>query len=132
MSTARDVYGTVYNSGTAVLMARVVNSSGQNLIQAHVSSISYSVFELPVHGQGSQTPVTGHENVGLSVGDVIFDTLQNNESWNVDSTGYNFRHEIDVSTAEAFTTPGATYWVRYEVTPVQGQKVVFRFKLRCL
>ncbi|MEM9353744.1 MAG: hypothetical protein AAGA92_12085 [Planctomycetota bacterium] len=132
MSTARDAYGTVYNKGTAVLMARVVNASGQNLIRAHVSSISYSVFELSTHGQDPQSPVTGHENVSLNANDCVFDTLQNDGSWSVDSTGYNFRHEIDVSAAEAFTSPGATYLVRYEVTPVQGQRVVFRFMLRCL
>ena len=50
----------------------------------------------------------------------------------VDSEGYNFRHELDVSQNEAFPKAGTVYQVRYELTPVLGQKIVFRFQLKSI
>ena len=130
MTVARDIQGTVFRHATATLMARVENSSGQAIDEASIASAEYSVFELTKGDPGSIIPVTGHENVSLSVNNVIFDTLQNDEAWTVDETGYNFRHELDVSQNEAFVEAGAVYQVRYELTPAFGQKIVFRFQLR--
>ena len=74
----------------------------------------------------------GHDAASLAVGTTVFDALQNDSLWTVDSTGYNFRHEVDVSTNEAFPQAGVSYQVRYELTPMTGQKVVFRFHLRAI
>ena len=78
------------------------------------------------------TPVTGQESISISFGNVIYNTLQNDESWTVDQDGYNFRYELDVSLNEAFSKVGAIYQVRFELTPVLGQKIVFRFQLKCI
>jgi hypothetical protein len=132
MALARDFCGTVFRHGTAVMLARVVDGQGDNVNQASVASARYSIFALEPNELESLTPVEGHENVSLDVEDVIFDVLQTNGGWTVDEVGYNFRHELDVSTDEAFTGAGRVYQVRYELQPVTGQKLVFRFQLKCI
>ena len=132
MPVASDVRGKVFRHGSAVLMARVVNAFGQDLNQASVSTIEYTIYELTTDDPSGLSAVTGHSGVSLTVGDVIYDTLQDDESWTVDAEGYNFRHEIDVSTNEAFPDAGKVYQVRYELAPVTGQKIVFRYQLRCI
>lgn len=132
MALARDFCGTVFRNGTAVLLARVVDSHGDNVNQASIISVSYTIFALEPNEPESLTPVEGHENVSLDVEDVVFDVLQTDSGWTVDETGYNFRHELDVSTDEAFTQAGRVYQARYELQPVTGQKLVFRFQLKCI
>ena len=132
MPVANDVRGKVFRHGSALLMARVVNASGQTLNQASVSALEYTVYELTTDNPSGLVAVTGHTGVVLTVSDVIYDSLQNNDAWTVDTEGYNFRHELDVSTNEAFSEAGKVYQVRYELTPITGQKIVFRFQLRCI
>ncbi len=132
MPVANDVKGKVFRHGSAVFMARVVNASGQTINQASVSAIEYTVYELTTDDPSGLSAVTGHTGVALTVGDVIYDTLRDDDAWTVDTEGYNFRHELDVSTDEAFSEAGKVYQVRYKLTPVTGQKIVFRFQLRCI
>ncbi len=130
MAGAKDIQGTVFQQATATFMARVENSAGVNLNQAAVASIKYTVSEV---GRGdTASTIAGHENVTIDKASVIFDVLQTDATWTVDSIGYNFRHEIDVSQYEAFPKAGDIYQVRYEVTPATGQKIVFRFQVRCI
>ena len=132
MSLAKDVQGTVFNNGSAVLMARVVNSTAQPITRAEVGTVTYSVLEVPGNGIGQPTAVPGHDAVSLDVVGTVFDTPQDDDAWTIDSTGYNFRHEIDVTSAPAFPNPGVCYLVRYEIQPIDGQKIVCRFRLRSL
>ncbi|MCA9229200.1 MAG: hypothetical protein KDA57_01000 [Planctomycetales bacterium] len=132
MTVARDIHATVFRNATATFMARVENAVGQAITQASVASVHYTVFELDAVDPTSLMAVIGHDDVVLAASDVIFDTLQSDESWTVDATGYNFRHELDVSSNEAFAKAGGLYQVRYELIAVVGQKIVFRFKLRCI
>jgi hypothetical protein len=113
-------------------MARVEDLSGQPIVKSSVASIQYTVYELDRHDPDSSSAVAGHDGVILAENDVVFDTLQTDEAWTVDAEGYNFRHELDVTANEAFSKAGEIYQVRYELTPVVGQKIVFRFKLRCI
>jgi hypothetical protein len=132
MPQAKDIYGTAFKNGTAVLMARVVDSAGDNIDQAGVSAIQYSIFELDPCRPDNLTVVTGHDGVSLSVSNVIYDALQTDGLWTVDEEGYNFRHEINVTSAEAFPKAGAQYQVRYELTPTDGQRTIVRFQLRVI
>jgi len=132
MTVARDIHAAVFRNATATFMARVENATGQEINQASVSSLKYSVYELDINDPAVLTVVTGHDQVSLTIADVVFDTLQSDDSWTVDTVGYNFRHELDVSLNEAFANAGGVYQVRYELTPVTGQKIVFRFQLRCI
>jgi len=132
MPQAKDIYGTAFKNGTAVLMARIVNSDGDDIQQSDVSAVKYSVYELDPCQPDVLTVVAGHDAVSLTVSSVIYDTLQTGGLWTVDEEGYNFRHEINVSSAEAFPKAGAQYQVRYELTPTDGQKTIVRFQLRVI
>jgi hypothetical protein len=122
----------VFRNGTAALMARVVTAAGEPINQASVDLAEYSIFERNLDDPNDLTAVAGHENVALDVETVVFDEPVDDEAWTVDEEGYNFRHEIDATLDEPFPKAGAVYQVRYELTPVTGQKVVFRFQVRCI
>lgn len=132
MASAKDIQGTVFQHATATFLARVEDGSGAQITQVDVSGIEYTVSEVPVDETDTPPAIFGHENVSLSKADVIYDTLQTDSTWTVDATGYNFRHELDVSQFEAFAKVGQVYQVRFEVTPTSGQKIVFRFQVRCI
>jgi len=132
MTVAKDIQGTVFQNATATFMARVESSAGVNLDQAAVASIKYTISEISQADPRAQRAVIGHENTLLDKTAVIYDVLQNDATWTVDAIGYNFRHEIDVSQHEAFPQRGEVYQVRYEIVPAVGQKIVFRFCVRCI
>ncbi len=132
MGIAKDIQGTVFRHGTAVLMARVVDGQAEPINQASLASASYTIFALEMDQPESLIAVEGHEEVALDVEAIIFDSLQTGGGWTADEVGYNFRHELDVSEAEAFAEAGRRYQVRYELLPVTGQKIVFRFLLKCI
>ncbi len=132
MPQANDIYGTAFKNGSAILMARVVDSAGVNLQQSGVSAIKYSIYELDPTRPDVQTVVAGHDAVVLTVSAVIYNTLQTGGLWTVDAVGYNFRHEINVSTSAAFPKAGVAYQIRYELTPTSGQKSIVRFQLRVI
>jgi hypothetical protein len=132
MPTAKDIHGTAFKNGSAVLMARIVDASGAHVQQAGIAAIEYSIFELDPCRPDDLTVVAGHDGASLVIADVIFNALQTGGLWTVDEVGYNFHHEIDVSSSEAFPKAGAQYQVRYELTPTTGQKSIVRFQLRVI
>ena len=132
MAVAKDIQGTVFRNATATFMARVENSAGETIDQMSVASIRYTIYELGTTDPQTLTPISGHNNVSLVVADAIYNTLQVDEAWSIDAVGYNFRHELNVATNEAFATAGAVYQVRFEITPTFGQKIVIRYQLRCI
>jgi len=132
MATAQDTYGTVFKNGAAILLARIVGSDGSPITTSDVATLRYSVLELDECHPDQQVAIDGHNDASLTLGSVLHDTLQTDSLWTADSTGYNFRHEIDVASNEAFPKAGVSYQVRYQVTPVNGQKIIFRFHLRAI
>ncbi len=68
----------------------------------------------------------------LTVADVIFNALQTDPLWTVDTTGYNFRHVLDVSAHPAFTVAGRRYLVEYQLTPAAGQMIFVRFRINVI
>jgi len=132
MAQAKDIFGTAFKNGSAILMARIVDAAGANVQQAGIAAIEYSIYELDPCRPDNLAVVAGHDVVSLVVADVIFNALQTGGLWTVDEVGYNFRHEIDVSTTEAFPKAGVQYQVRYELTPTAGQKTIVRFQLRVI
>jgi hypothetical protein len=132
MPQAKDIFGTAFKNGTALLMARIVDSAGAIVQQVGIAAIEYSIYELDPCLPDQLTPVAGHNDVALDVAEVIFNALQTGGLWTVDDVGYNFRHEIDVTETEAFPKAGAQYQVRYQLTPTTGQKTIVRFQLRVI
>jgi hypothetical protein len=113
-------------------MARIVDAAGANVQQAGIAAIEYSIYELDPCRPDVLVAVAGHDGASLTVASVIFNALQTGGLWTVDDVGYNFRHEINVSTNEAFPKAGGQYQVRYELTPASGQKTIVRFQLRVI
>jgi hypothetical protein len=92
------------------LRYRAIKSDGTDLKQADVSSIKLFVYETE-----SETLKTAAGGETLTVGSVVFDTLQ---SWDIDEDGYNVR--VTVS-GTYLTDAGKTYRVEVKITPTSGE-----------
>lgn len=99
----------VYEDGGADFRARVYGHAGALLQQATVSTITGKVFDLD-----SATPTTAVYTPTLVVATQVFDTLQTDGTWTLDTTGYNFAHAMP---ADAFPTGNHRYRVEYKITP---------------
>ncbi len=132
MADAADIHGTAFKNGSVTLLARVVGSNAQNLVQADVASAKYTLYLLDDQDADARTAVSGHTEVSLTVTDVIFNSLQTDALWTVDQTGYNFRHVLDVSANQALTVAGRRYLVEFQLTPGSGQVILVRFRLNVI
>jgi len=132
MADAGDIHGTAFKNGSATLLARVVGGGGQAIAQADIASAEYSVYLLDDQDADARTAVTGHAGVSLNVADVIFNSLQTDALWTVDTTGYNFRHVLDVSANAAFAAAGRRYLVEFTLTPASGQVILVRFRINVI
>ncbi len=132
MAEAMDIYGTAFKNSSVTLLARIVGATGANIVQGVLNSIRYSVYLLDDQDANSRTAVAEHCDVPLTVADVIFDTLQTDQLWTVDTTGYNFRHVLDVSTHQALTIAGRRYLIEYQLAPAAGQMILVRFRLNVI
>lgn len=132
MADAIDTQGTVHKNGTKTLMKRAVGADGSVITQATISSAVYSIYRLNEQAPDTRTAVTGHTAVSLVVADVIFDTLQDDDLWDKDDTGYNFRQTPDLSLGNIFAIAGRKYLVEYTLTPTSGQVIILRFRLNVI
>jgi len=132
MANAVDIQGVVYKGGSCTLLARVVGPDAQPIVQGDIASAAYTVYLLDDADPDQQTPVDGHEDESLAVADCIYDDLQNDDLWDADETGYNFRHTLDVSSDSAFATAGRRYRVVVTLTPTVGQVILLRFRVRAI
>jgi hypothetical protein len=132
MSESIETHVTAMKNGTLTLMARVVGESAAAVTPDDIASIAYSIDLLDDDDPDARTAVTGHQNVSLTVADVLFASLQTDDRWTVDATGYNFRHTIDVSTHAAFAIAGRRYLVEYRLTPDEGQIIIVRFRINVI
>ena len=130
MPNASDISGTVFVGGSSTNMARIIGISGSVVTRADIATITYSLYTFNKYS-GARTVVTNHDAVSLTVNDVIYDVLQIDALWTVDTTGYNFRHELDVSANAAFATTG-NYLLEYRLQPVSGQIIIVRFRLQAI
>ncbi len=96
-------------------MARI-EVNGSDITVATVSSISWTVF------YKDTTEVFKAES-SLTPSNVVYDTLQTDGRWALDSDGYNFRHDISSS---VFTNPDRQYQIEYVFTSSDG--TVTRFE----
>jgi hypothetical protein len=132
MANASDIYGTAYKNSSVTFLARIVDKDNDLVLQADLSSIAYTVYLLDEDDADVRTAVTCHSAVTLAVADTIFDTLQTDDTWTEDTTGYNFRHILDVAAYEAFAIAGRNYQIEYTLTPVSGQKITVRFRMNVI
>ena len=104
------ITGWVLEDTDFSLMARVAGVDGDDIVQGDLASIAYAIT-----GADGTSVGTG----SLTVSEVVFDTLQTDARWSVDSTGYNFRWDVDVS-AEGLVSPG-TYTFEVAFTAATGE-----------
>lgn len=129
MANAEHFYGTVLDNGTCRLKGQIANDAGDLLTIAGTSVASYTIYEIDPNDEDNRTAIEGHEDVALTVADVILDSPG---SWDIDDTGYNFLHEIDISTNPAFTLAGREYLVVVSVTPTDEQPRLGAFRQRVI
>ena len=132
MASAAEIRGTVFKNGSATLLARVVGAAGAALTQSDVSTITYTVALLDDTDPDGETAVDDHEDVSCTVATTISDTLQDDDLWDVDHEGYNFKHTLDVSENAAFAVAGRSYRITFTITPVAGQVILVRFRVHCI
>lgn len=116
------VRANVQQNSSALLLARVVNFAGELVVQADFGTIAYTVFDTT---DGSA--VTGHNGEALTVADVIFDELQTDDVlWppeELDSLGFNFMHELVVSSNQPFPSANRLYRIEVTLTPAAGSPI---------
>jgi len=132
MPSASDVHGVVFKNGSATLLARVVGADGTPITQAAVASAKYTAYLLDEDEPDAATAVAGHTDASVDVASLVDDSLQNDDLWDVDDTGYNFKHVLDVSSHQVFTIAGRIYRVVFELTPTSGQVILVRFRLHAI
>ncbi len=132
MGAAVKTLGQVLKNGTATLMARIRGDDAEEIVRADISAIAYTVYLLDDNDPNTRTEIENHEAVAVTVNSVVYDTLQTDDRWTVDATGYNFRHTIPIATYAAFETAGKHFLVEYVLTPVSGQKILVVYDLECL
>lgn len=96
------------------IMARIYGNANTAISVASLSSISYSVYR-----NGSSV-----DSGTLTVADVVFDTLQTDAAWTVDTTGYNFKWDLP----DTICTEPGTYELVITFNPATGGD--FKLKVR--
>jgi len=132
MANASDIYGVVFKTGSATLLARVVGADGTPIMQSDLSSAAYTIYLLDENDPDVGTPIAGHTDVAVAVASLIYDTLQNDDLWDVDEVGYNFKHVLDVSGNQAFAAAGRSYRVVFRLAPTGGQVILVRFRVHAI
>lgn len=121
MDANQMVADAIWEGTTPTFMVRWQGSTGGNLKQANVSKIAYEVHDV----DASSTAGSVSSSTALTIGSVVFDTLQTDSRWTKDPTGYNFRHTLG---STVFAIGGHTYRTEFKLTESGGavSKVGFR------
>lgn len=137
------ITGVAFERHAVVLMARVTGANRQAIVQSSLNKIFYEVWKIPTP-QANRLPPDyaaygdlsrSRDSTELTIGSVIFDTLQTDARWTVDTTGYNFLVELDAATFEEI--PAADYpesqWyeipIRFE--PTSGAAFGVNYQIEC-
>lgn len=99
-----------------VCLAKVVDSAGDAITQAGLTSVERRVWNVAIPGT-IVWPVAPTAAT-LTIADVVFDTLQTDNGWSVDEIGWNFR---DIVPASICSGAGITYRIEYKFTPSSGE-----------
>lgn len=118
--------GEFLEGSGAVLIARVWDEDGVDIVQSDVSSITGYAYKLV---NNVWTIVSGYNGVSIDPEDVVFNTLQPAPSWNPGGSGYNLRIVIPYT---VFDTPGTQYRFNHKLVPVSGQQVYVQHQGQCL
>ena len=135
MGSAVTTTGTVFEGpdATGLFLARVDYWTGSLITEATTASIKYTIYDLGENAGDDPTAVTGHEDIALTKGDVVFDALQTDGRWTKDAPGYNFAFQPSPSANPPFPATGTVAKNKYDVrvwfTPTSGEVVEVRFQV---
>ena len=101
--SAEPLYMVTWEGTSPVIMARMGDDTDTDLTQAGLTNITYYIYD-------TEDNSLAVEDAEITVGDVVYDTLQTGNGWSKDGDGYNFRWKID----EALL-PNAAAQKRYRV-----------------
>lgn len=144
---AKVTKGIVFEGGSFVLLARILGADGEPVVQASFTNIKYEVWSIPVpleERRGDWTtkfvnvdiPANEVNETAMVIADVIFDTLQTDDRWTVDTTGYNFAFEAPAATLPASDLEDYPqipwYNVVVKFTPAVGEVFFAQFNLQAV
>ena len=106
----------VWEDTTNTMLARVVGADAATVVQANVTRIEFKAFDLSIAGSSAVASSTA-----LTISEVIFDTLQTDDRWTKDTTGYNFAHLVP---STVMSKGGHRYQIEYMATFSDGTKAM--------
>ena len=123
--TARIFKGFSFEQGDATFLARVKYQSAL-IVQANVTSIACKVQRWS-SSDGTKTVTYERPDAPDEIDpeDVIFDTLQTDDRWTADSTGFNFAVTVPAS---AFPGPDQ-YFVLFTITTTAGAVIQIPYEV---
>ena len=137
---AKKRWWNVEKNTAPVFTARVTDWTGVALTQASLSASgnSYTIYRLTdPHNEDTESAITSHSAVTLTVASVIYDALRLDAWWKdqegnyIDTTGYNLAVQPSKVTAEPFAVAGASYKLVVTLNPTSGEDIVVRWFARC-
>mgnify|MGYP001579130680 CR=1 FL=1 len=130
MALATAIQGRVWEDGSFALMARIVGHAAAAIVQADITTIERGVWNLT-----DDVAVEAFASIG-AVSGFVYNTLQTDARWTVDTTGYNFRQDcLDTLltkgevTSESPDRTETLYRVEYRFTPASGGKFMVVYHL---
>ena len=127
-TTSTDGLYTVPAGGTLGLYKRVRHWSGDDITQADITSITYSIYGLDCDNEDTRNEVTGHVDSAVSISATIYDAIQTDSA----ASDYNFKFIPSIVTDPAFEDVGTTYLVEFTSTPASGEVIVERFRVTAI
>jgi hypothetical protein len=102
-------------TGTQVML-RIPGADGTDIKQADVTSIDRKVYDLSSTTPNTETDASIAADARV-VSEIVYDILQTDARWDADSTGYNFRDQIEA----AIVTDPHRFSVVYTFVPDTGE-----------
>ena len=89
--------GQILEGQNATIMHRLYTPDGAKLTQttANGSNVTLNVFEIGQPSRGDVAVAT----ITVAISASVFDAFQTDAYWDLDGTGYNFRHMVPYHTA---------------------------------
>ena len=109
----------VFEGSNPVLLARIKSLTATYILQSDISAIELKAFNEADNAQRGETET-------LDASQVIFDSLQTDDYWPEDGTGYNFRY---MAPAAMITNGGEIVKMEAIITTTTGQKIPVVWRL---